>query len=290
MFNEELIKATEDYKRIGAAIKYIENNFKEQPSLKEIADSVYLSEYYFQRLFKRWAGISPKKFLQYLTINYAKNLLDDSKNLFDIAYESGLSGTARLHDLFVTYEGMTPGQYKEKGRGLTIKYGIHPSYFGECFIATTEIGICALFFIEENNIEPEMERIRKNWWNAEIMEDKDATRPLVESIFNGLLKKEQQEVKLVLKGTQFQLKVWEALIRIPVGSLVTYGLVARHIGMPKASRAIGNANANNPIGLLIPCHRVIRESGFIGGYRWATARKRAMIAWENALVENLKVG
>ncbi|MFC1564362.1 bifunctional transcriptional activator/DNA repair enzyme AdaA [candidate division KSB1 bacterium] len=284
---ENYTTAAEDYHRIGKAITYIENNFREQPSLNEIAEHVNLSEYHFQRLFKRWAGISPKKFLQYLTIEYSKKLLEESKSLLDISFETGLSSTARLHDLFITYEGMTPGTYKEKGSGITITWGIHPTFFGDCFIASTELGVCGLFFIEGDNLEYEMNRLRKTWENAVFINDPAVTAPLIDRIFNGLLRKEENEIRLILKGTQFQLKVWEALIRIPFGSLVTYSLIAEMIGSPGAVRAVGSANANNPIGILIPCHRVIRNSGVIGGYRWSPVRKRAIIAWENALVSNL---
>ncbi len=279
--------AVEDYNRIGKAIRFLEENFRNQPSLNEIADHVHLSEYHFQRLFKRWAGISPKKFLQYLTIEYSKKLLEDSRSLLDVSFETGLSSSARLHDLFITFEGVTPGTYKAKGEGLNIHYGIHPTFFGDCFIAATDLGVCGLFFIEGDNLDYEMNRLRKTWVNAEFINNPARTAALIDKIFNGLLKKEKNEIRLILKGTKFQLKVWEALIKIPVGSLVTYSTVAKLVGSPKAVRAVGSANANNPIGILIPCHRVIRSSGVIGGYRWSPVRKKAIIAWENALVSNL---
>ncbi|MCP4727639.1 MAG: helix-turn-helix domain-containing protein, partial [bacterium] len=209
---ENYDNAAEDYKRIGKAIEFLEENFCEQPSLVEIADHVNLSEFHFQRLFKRWAGISPKKFLQYLTIEYSKKLLEESRSLLDVSFETGLSSTARLHDLFITFEGMTPGIYKEKGIGLKIYYGIHPTFFGDCFIASTDLGVCGLFFLEGNNLEYEMNRLRKTWERAEFINDPARTSPLIDKIFNGLLKREKNEIRLILRGTKFQLKVWEALM------------------------------------------------------------------------------
>ncbi len=283
--SRETLSAAElsaDYGRIEAAIHFLEENFQEQPSLAEVAAHVGLSEYHFQRLFSRWAGTSPKRFLQFLTVQHAKKLLAASQSILDTAYESGLSSPSRLHDLFVTHEAITPGEYKQKGAGLTIQYGFHDSPFGECLIALTERGICGLHFVADDDREAALAALKAGWPEAEFVADDEATRPYVDPIFNLTKAEEQPSLPLYLKGTNFQIQVWQALLKIPAGTAVTYGTIAQMIGNPKASRAVGGAVGSNPIGYLIPCHRVIRQAGGLGNYRWGTSRKKAILGWEAA--------
>lgn len=275
----------EDYRRIEQAIIYIEENHHRQPTLKQVADSVGLSEYHFQRLFGRWVGISPKRFLQFLTVEHAKALLEEARDLLDVTYETGLSGPGRLHDLFVNCEAVTPGQFKSRGDGLVITYGFHPSPFGECLLALTERGICGLAFCQEGQRVSALAALAGRWERATLRDDAELTRPFVDRIFGPLKTRGPGPLHLVLKGTNFQIKVWEALLRIPAGRVVSYQDVARYIGMPNAVRAVGHAVGQNPIAYIIPCHRVIHKSGVLGNYRWGAARKRAMLAWEAAVHE-----
>jgi AraC family transcriptional regulator of adaptative response/methylated-DNA-[protein]-cysteine methyltransferase len=270
---------SEDYLRIEQAIRYLEANYQRQPDLAEIAASVHLSEFHFQRLFTHWVGISPKRYLQFLTKESAKNWLKASASLLEAAYASGLSGPSRLHDLFVTCEAVTPGEFKHKGEGLQITYGIHPSPFGECLLAVTGRGICSLMFVPGKDREAALATFRHDWQQAELSEDPARTRPLLEQVFSS---PSEKPLPLHLLGTNFQMKVWEALLRIPAGALTTYTAVAQSIGRPTAARAVSNAVAHNPIAYIIPCHRVIRESGEMGGYRYGIPRKRAMLEWETA--------
>lgn len=283
MSSNGFIQLSQDYYRVEQAIQYLEDNFRRQPSLKEIAESVHLSEYHFQRIFTRWAGISPKRFLQFLTLKYAKQLLAESQNLLDVTYEAGLSSPGRLHDLFVTYEAVTPGEYKSQGEGLEIIYGFHPCPFGECLLAVTERGICGLAFVPEDRRRQALDRLKANWPQASFDENSVYTQPFVERIFNPAIRQNGGEpLKLYLKGTNFQLKVWQALLQIPAGTVVSYDTVAALIGQPAASRAVGQAAAHNAIGFVIPCHRVIRKAGGIGEYAWDSTRKKAIIGWEAA--------
>jgi AraC family transcriptional regulator of adaptative response/methylated-DNA-[protein]-cysteine methyltransferase len=238
---------------------------------------VGLSEYHFQRLFTRWAGISPKRFLQFLTVEYAKELLVDKRNLLDVTYETGLSSPGRLHDLFVNCEAITPGEFKTNGQGVTINYGFHPSPFGECLVAVTERGVCGLFFVT-GQWEDSFRELESVWSEANFVEDRMQTKPMAERIFDPV--RHTQALPVVLKGTNFQLKVWQALLRIPAGSMVSYDAVAAHIGQPGAARAVGNAVARNPVGYVIPCHRVIRKTGLLGKYHWGSVRKKAILGWE----------
>lgn len=272
----------EDYERVEQAIRFLDQNYQRQPSLEEVAEQVGLSPYHFQRLFKRWAGISPKRFLQYLTKERAKQLLEHSQNVLDTAYDAGLSGPGRLHDLFVTYEAVTPGEYKQAGEGLQIVYGFHPTPFGECLIAMTGRGICSLSFVDRAGRQVALERLKSKWSRATLIEDPDRTRAAVEEIWHDYFGSKGSPLHLHVKGTNFQLKVWEALMRIPPGSLVSYQDIAVFIGMPKASRAVGRAVAGNAIAVLIPCHRVIRKLGDFGQYQWNPVRKKALIGWEMA--------
>jgi len=274
---------SKDYQRVETAIKFLEENFDRQPSLAEIAESVNLSEYHFQRLFSRWVGISPKRFLQYLTKEYAKKLIENSSNILDATYDSGLSSSGRLHDLFVNCEAITPGKYKAKGRGVKITYGVHPSVFGDCLIATTERGICHLEFVSAGKKDDLVNRLQDKWPNASLKSSPKRTRPLVDRVFDFSTNQEPAPLHLYVRGTNFQIKVWEALLLIPLSSAVTYEDIARQIGMPRAARAVGNAVGQNPISFLIPCHRVIRKMGVFGNYGGGPARKKAILGWEATL-------
>jgi len=271
-----------DYYCIEQALRYLQANYRQQPSLAEVAASVHLSEYHFQRLFLRWVGISPKRFLQYLTKESAKELLARSHSLLDISLELGLSGPSRLHDLFITCEAVTPGEYKQRGVGLTIRYGFHPSPFGDCLLGMTERGVCALSFADEGNTGSLLGDLHQRWEQAELIEDTAATESSARRIFDLARDTERMPIQLFLQGTNFQLKVWQALLHIPSGALTTYGQIAAALGLPKASRAVGSAVGNNPIAYLIPCHRVIRQAGELGGYRYGLARKQAILGWEQA--------
>lgn len=271
---------SEDYLRIEQAIEYLEMNAITQPDLGEIASAVGLSEYHFQRVFSRWAGISPKRFLQFLTKENAKDLLEKSENLLDTTYGVGLSSLGSLHDLFVTTEAVTPGQYKSGGAGLTIRYGLHATPFGETLIGLTDRGICHLSFVS-NSEGDTIDTLVSGWPQAKMVEDYNATAPLVESIFD-LSQRGVTPLRLHLRGTNFQLKVWEALLRIPLGAVTTYQALAEQAGRPGASRAVGTALGRNPIAVLIPCHRVIRKLGEFGNYRYGAVRKKALLVWEAA--------
>jgi len=277
-----LPQQSDDYQRVEQAIYYLQANAHRQPSLAEVAASLHLSEYHFQRLFTRWAGISPKRFLQYLTKEQARRLLEQSASLLETAHAVGLSGPGRLHDLFITCEAVTPGEYKQRGAGLTIRYGCHPSPFGECLVAITERGICGLAFRNQSNPAHLLDELSRRWPMAHLEEDTTATAPLVEQIFEPQSHAVQQPLTIFLSGSNFQLKVWEALLRIPAGSVAAYEDVARWLGMPSAARAVSRAVACNPVAYLIPCHRVIRKLGDFGGYHYGTARKQALLGWEMA--------
>lgn len=267
-----------DYERIAEAIDYITSHVNKQPSLDDVAEQLNLSPYHFQRMFSRWAGISPKRFLQTLTVNHAKALLKESTSILETSNELGLSSTARLHDHFVSLEAITPGEYKSSGEGLKINYGVHETKFGKAFIAVTDRGICQLSFMDDDNDSMFINELEQSWTSASIKESKKITKPYIDSIFSE--DKEQQPLSLYVKGTNFQINVWKALLNIPYGKLITYGQLANLIGNPKASRAVGSAVGANPISFLIPCHRVIRSTGVIGEYRWGSIRKRSILSWE----------
>lgn len=275
-----------DYRRIEQAIAYLEEHATEQPSLEEVAAHIGLSPYHFQRLFKSWAGVSPKRFLQYLTIENAKQLLRDSSSVLDTALDVGLSGPSRLHDLFVSVEAMTPGEFKAQGRDLLIRYGFHATPFGECLLAVTSRGVCSLAFVDPETRSDALGELQANWQEATLIEDREAGKDAIKAIFGPAHDQSQAPVKVLLRGTNFQVKVWEALLRIPEGSAVTYGALAEAIGRPKAHRAVGTAVGHNPVAYLIPCHRVLRTNGDIGGYHWGTTRKRAILAREAAYCEH----
>ncbi len=268
-----------DYSRVEKAIRYIEGHWQNQPQLEEVARSIGLSPFHFQKLFQRWAGVSPKRFLQYLTVEKAKERLRESRSVLDAAYESGLSGPGRLHDLFVSVESMTPGEYKTLGKGLRIEYRVQDTPFGEAMAATTERGLCGFWFLGKGGEKEAIALMKKNWPGAQFVPAGD--RKEVNRIFQSRSSKKTKSIKVLLKGTPFQLKVWEALLKIPAGCLLAYKDVAERVGDSKASRAVGTAVGQNPIAYLIPCHRVIRETGVLGDYRWGSARKKALLAWES---------
>ncbi|WP_294304126.1 methylated-DNA--[protein]-cysteine S-methyltransferase [uncultured Chryseobacterium sp.] len=272
-----------DYERIAKAIDYIRSNFKLQPGLEQVAEEISLSPAHFQKMFSDWAGTSPKKFLQFISLEHAKNLLKEEKaSLFDTAYETGLSSTSRLHDLFIKIEGMSPAEYKNGGKSLRINYSFSGSPFGNVIVASTEKGICYLAF--ENDQTKALGDLRAKFPNASFFERKDNFQKNALSIFNKDWT-ELTTIKLHLKGTDFQLKVWESLLTIPMGKLSTYGKLAEKIGHSKASRAVGTAIGSNPVAFLIPCHRVIQSSGKLGGYMWGSERKQLMIGWESSRVD-----
>jgi AraC family transcriptional regulator of adaptative response/methylated-DNA-[protein]-cysteine methyltransferase len=275
-------RQSDDFHRIEKAIRYIETHFKSQPTLGQMAESVHLSKYHFDRLFKRWAGISPIQFLQFTTLDYTKGRLADSKSLLDTALDAGLSGPGRLHDLFVTFEAMTPGDFKNQGKGLRIAYGFSHSPFGNCLLAMTERGICHLGFLEGDNRREALNTLFQTWPGAVFSERPESVEPIIKGIFNAGPITDGRPFNLVLKGTNFQINVWKALLAIPSGWVASYRDVAVYIRRPKAIRAVANAIAVNPVAFLIPCHRVIAQSGKIHQYRWGSARKRAMIGWEAA--------
>ncbi|MCU0559339.1 MAG: bifunctional helix-turn-helix domain-containing protein/methylated-DNA--[protein]-cysteine S-methyltransferase [Desulfobacterales bacterium] len=283
MKREDFTQACRDYARVEKAIAFIEARCDRQPDLKQIADHVGLSEYHFQRLFNRWVGISPKRFLQFLTKEHVKRLLQRSASLLDAALDAGLSGPGRLHDLFVVCEAVTPGEFKSKGKGLTITYGFHDSPFGECLIAITARGICWLAFVKNEGRPPLLAELKAVWNNARLLERPAATAPLAARIYDPSLRRRSPPVSVMVAGTNFQIKVWEALLRIPLGTVVSYEDLARHIGFPKAVRAVGNAVGRNPVSFVIPCHRVVRKCAEFGNYGGGAARKKAMLGWEASL-------
>ena len=269
-----------DYERIARAIEYLGRRADDQPDLADLARQAHLSEHHFQRLFTRWAGVSPKRFLQYLTVEHAKARLEASRSVLDVAGEVGLSSPGRLHDLFVGLEAMSPGEYKAGGAGLEIRYGIHETRFGPALVAVTGRGICGLHFLRDKSDGVSL--LREDWPRAALREDAAATAPVAQRAFAPLHGGANQPLALLVKGTNFQVRVWRALLALPEGAVTTYGQLARRIGEPRSARAVGGAVGANPIAWLIPCHRVIRESGELSHYRWGNTRKAALLAWEAA--------
>ncbi len=279
-----------NYQRIEQAIRYLEENFYHQPELDEVAEKVHLSPFHFQRIFAEWAGISPKRFLQFLTVDFLKGKLKESKNLIDAADAAGLSSQSRIYDLFTTLEAVTPQEYKQRGSGICIQYGFHETTFGLALIGVTDRGICWLSFLQADQ-EPctELEKMKTHWHNSVFKEDAELTESFIQKIFNKLPISVGKEVSgeglhVFVKGTNFQIKVWEALLKIPMGSITTYQTIASTINSPRAMQAVGSAVGSNHIAYLIPCHRVIRKDGILGEYRWSAARKKSMIGWEMAKI------
>lgn len=277
-----MIQAQTDFNRIATAIEFLKNNFSKQPALEEVAQHVHMSPFHFQKMFTEWAGVSPKKFLQYISVEYAKGILKNNQaKLSDAAYETGLSGTGRLHDLFINIEGMTPGEYKNGGESLSINYSFAESPFGNLLIASTAKGICYMAFHDYE--KSGFQGLQNQFPNAHFKQMTDIMQQNALYIFTHERLK-LSEIKLHLKGTDFQLKVWETLLKIPEGGLSTYGSIAESIKSPGASRAVGTAIGRNPVAFLIPCHRVIQSSGLVGGYMWGPTKKQAILGWEAARV------
>ncbi len=268
-----------DYQRVADAIEYMNNHFRQQPNLEEVAGKVYLSPQHFQRIFTEWAGVSPKKFMQYLSLEHLRNRIQFASNLHEAAEMVGFSAQSRVYDLFVKVEGVTPQEYKTAGQGLDIRYGFHHTPFGEVLIATTEKGICNLAFVEEATRQAEFGRLVSKWNSAKLIADNAGTEGIIQQVFD---RQPSGKFHLWVQGTSFQLKVWEALLRIPAGAVSTYQKIAEGIGNPGAVRAVGTAIGQNPVAYLIPCHRVIRAAGQVGEYHWGHTRKQAILGREMA--------
>lgn len=269
-----------DYERVRRIIAFISERWREQPSLEAIAEHVGLSTTHVHHLFRRWAGLSPKAFLQAITLDNAKALLAASASVLDTAYEVGLSGPGRLHDLFVTHEAMTPGDFKAQGAGLVMRFGFHPSPFGEAILVATERGLAGLGFVDDGNRAAALNDMIRRWPRADYVEDEAATAPLARRIFDPARWQAEQPLKVVLIGTDFEVRVWQTLLRIPRDRATTYSDIARHIGKPSAARAVGAAVGKNPISFVVPCHRVLGRSGALTGYHWGLTRKQAILGWE----------
>lgn len=271
-----------NYHRIEQAIQYLEENFQRQPELDEVAEKVHLSPFHFQRLFTEWAGISPKRFLQFLTVDFLKQKLHETKNLSEAAESAGLSSQSRVYDLFTTLEAVTPQEYKKQGEGLRIEYGMHETPFGLSLIGATERGICWLSFLDSmDNTKPSIEEMKTHWHNSVFHQNQDAIGLVAQQIFQRNTSS-PTKLHLFVKGTNFQIKVWDALLKIPTGGVITYQGIAEKIDSPRAMQAVGSAVGSNHIAYLIPCHRVIRKDGILGEYRWSATRKKSMIGWEMA--------
>lgn len=280
--NTRTDRNTADYHRIERAIRYLDREAPRRPSLDDVARYMGMSRFHFQRLFLRWAGISPKRFSQVLSLEYAKERLRASRSVLDATWEAGLSSGGRLHDLFVALEAVTPGEFREAGAGLRIAAGFHETPFGECLLAVTGRGICGLGFVDGGR-RAALEDLAGRWPNATIEERPRETASVAARVFRDLEVRDPEglvPLGLLVRGTNFQVKVWRALLQVPAGGVTTYEEVARSIGVPGAVRAVGTAVGRNPVAFLIPCHRVIRSTGAVGGYRWGADRKRAMLAWE----------
>ena len=276
-----------DYVLIRKAIGFLSQTWTEQPSLERLARQLDLSPAHCQKLFKRWCGLSPKEFVQAITVDRARSLLDGAASVLEAAYEVGLSGGGRLHDLFVSHEAMTPGDYKRRGEGLELAYGFHPSPFGDALLIVTERGLAGLAFVDEDKAqarEDVLGDMMERWPKARFVAAPERTAPLARQIFNPSAWTKDRPVRLVMIGTDFEVRVWEALLKVPMGRAVSYHDIARHLGQPTAARAVGSAVGRNPISFVVPCHRVLRGDGSLGGYHWGLTRKRALIGWETGRV------
>lgn len=276
-----------DYAQIRRAIAFLSETWTEQPSLERLAQHLGLSPAHCQKLFKRWCGLSPKEFVQAITIDRARNLLQGSASLLDTAYEVGLSGSGRLHDLFVSHDAMTPGDYKRRGEGIEMAYGFHASPFGEALLLATDRGLAGLAFLNEDTGQSEADALvdmMQRWPKAKFLAAPERTAPYAEQIFQTSQWSEQRPVRLIMIGTDFEVRVWQTLLKIPMGRAVSYTDIAQHLGQPTASRAVGSAVGRNPISFVVPCHRVLRGDGSLGGYHWGLTRKRALIGWESGRI------
>lgn len=278
-------EAEQDYHVVRQTLERITRNWRDQPSLEQLARQVDLQPIQLQRVFSRWAGLTPKQFLQALTLDHAKALLRDSASVLDASYEVGLSGSSRLHDLFVTHEAMTPGAYRNRGADLVISYGFHPSPFGEALIMITDKGLAGLAFADPGEQDVALEDMCDRWPAAVFVEDMSATETYASRIFNPSLWQEETPLKIVLIGTDFEIRVWQALLKIPMGRATTYSDIASNLGKPTAARAVGTAVGRNPISFVVPCHRVLGKTGNLCGYHWGLTRKRAILGWESGVSE-----
>jgi len=269
-----------DYDRIASAMTYLVDRAADQPSLEEIAAHVHLSPYHFQRVFCQWAGTTPKRFLQVLTLERGKVLLENAHSLLDVSHELGLSGSSRLHDHFVQLEAVTPGEYKSRGKQVQIEYGVHTTPLGPMFVAVTQRGVCRAEFMDFNSMDDLLESLHNAWPLSSIRESLASTRHVVDAFFGSNTAAKHGPLSVHVKGTNFQIAVWRALLKIPPGAVASYGQVATALGAPQSARAVGNAIGANPVALLIPCHRVIQQSGALGGYRWGPAKKLMVQTWE----------
>jgi AraC family transcriptional regulator of adaptative response/methylated-DNA-[protein]-cysteine methyltransferase len=273
-----------DYDHVRSALEFLYANWREQPSLERVAEHVGLSPGHLQRVFTRWAGLSPKAFLQAVTLDHARAMLRASASILDTAYETGLSGPSRLHDLFVTHHGMTPGVYKARGEGLTIRYGFHPSPFGTAIVMITDHGLAGLAFADAGEESASLADMMSRWPRASYLCDEAATAPVAERIFDPRRWRPEEPLRVVFIGSDFEIRVWETLLRIPLGRASTYSAIARHLDSPKAARAVGAAVGRNPVSFVVPCHRVLGKTGDLCGYHWGLTRKRAMLGWEAGLI------
>jgi AraC family transcriptional regulator of adaptative response/methylated-DNA-[protein]-cysteine methyltransferase len=272
--------ATDDYAIVKSAVEFISENWRDQPSLETIAEEVGLKPLALQRLFTRWAGLSPKGFVQALTLDHARGLLSESASVLDASYEVGLSGPGRLHDLFVSHEAMTPGDFKARGEGLTIRFGFHASPFGRALLMVTEHGLAGLAFADDGGEGVALADMKSRWPRASYVEDLGATAPYVTRIFDPETWRPDRPLRIFMIGSDFEVRVWETLLRVPLGRATTYSDIAAHLGKPTAARAVGSAVGRNPISFVVPCHRVLGKSGGFCGYHWGLTRKRAIIGWE----------
>jgi len=275
-----LARAASDYDIVRRAIAHIRGNWQAQPELETIAEAAGVTATELHHLFRRWAGITPKMFLQALTLDHARRLLRDSASVLDASFEVGLSGPGRLHDLFVTHEAMSPGEWKSGGAGMTIYYGFHPSPFGTALVMGTERGLAGLAFADSGEEQAALADMRSRWPQAQLVENAARTAPLACRIFDRKLWRAEERLRVVLIGTDFEVRVWETLLKIPMGRAMSYSEIAAKVGAPKAARAVGAAVGKNPISFVVPCHRVLGKSGAITGYHWGLTRKRAMLGWE----------
>ena len=280
MMNAAPIGQGGDYEAVRRAIEFISTHWRAQPSIETIAEHVGLSPSHFQHLFKRWAGLTPKAFLQAITVERARERLRDSASVLDAAYDVGLSGPSRLHDLFVSHDAMTPGDYRRRGEGLRFSYGFHASPFGEAIVVATPRGLAGLGFVDDGNRAGALADMQRRWPRATLIEDQAATAPLARRAFDPAQWRPDQPLRVVMIGSDFELRVWETLLTLPMGCATTYSDIARRIGQPTAARAVGAAVGRNPISFVVPCHRVLGRSGALTGYHWGLARKQAIIGWE----------
>lgn len=280
MITDIKTNAVSDYEAVRQNLDYLRENWREQPSLETLAKNAGMSAAHLQRLFTRWAGLSPKTFLQALTIDHARKMLRDSASILETAYEVGLSGPGRLHDLFVTLEGMAPGTYKARGEGLQIAYGFHDCPFGKTLIMATQLGLCGLAFADSGEEATALADMKARWPAADYVENASATAHYALRIFERANWRQDRPLRLVLIGTAFETSVWQTLLRIPMGKATTYSDIAVHIGKPKAARAVGAAVGKNPVSFVVPCHRVLGKSGSLTGYHWGLTRKQAILGWE----------